>query len=282
MTASAALNYSAYLGGASSAQVIAAMDAVAPPLPLLASLGLRLVSAAAAGVNPVIYTMVVGFNPVADATATATLKAPGASGSGVDSVALTLAGSGYVAPPIVSFTGGRPATVDSPGFPTTPIVESVITGSKNTPPSAQAYLKIVSTIVGLAGSGYSASPTAVVFGRIRQGGRQAKLNVTSAAGAINSVAIVDPGEGYTEVPRVTIVDDTGSGATITLSMGVGEILVFRSGDGFSSAPTVVLTPLFQALFPPGSDQAAPFRQLMTTALEQATMGPVSAAEPLVA
>lgn len=280
MTTSAALSYKCWLGGASAAQMTTLLESVSPPLDYLASIGVRVVSDSASGSNPVVLGVGLSLVPASDATATAVLRSPAATGSPIESVTVTAPGSGYVAPPIVSFTGGRPSTVDSPGFPETPIVVRDIAYAENTPASAQAYLKVVSAAVAAGGSSYTA-PIAVITGRQRQNGTPAKLSFTVVGGVITGVAIVDAGSGYTEVPTVAVVDTTGSGASITLSMGVGEVLVLRGGSGFNSAPTVVLTPLFQALFPVGSDQAAPLRQLMTTALEQVTMGPISAAEPVI-
>jgi hypothetical protein len=98
MTTTATLNYAAFIGGATAAELIALMQSVPPPAAMLAKLGVRPVLASAAGAGPVIYTVVLGLGPIAAATATSTLKSPGASGSGVGSVTVGAVGSGYVEP----------------------------------------------------------------------------------------------------------------------------------------------------------------------------------------
>jgi hypothetical protein len=69
---------------------------------------------------------------------------------------------------------------------------------------------------------------------------------------------------------------------INLTMGVSNIELYRGGRGYISAPTVVLTPAFQAFFPPSSDQAFPLQALMTSVLEATTMGPVFASPVMIA
>jgi hypothetical protein len=281
MSSIAVLAYTAYLGGATAAQVIAAMQSVPPPASTLNKLGIRTITNIAAGAGPVVYTVTLGLGPTAPASGTPTLADAGASGSGIASVAVSAAGSGYVAPPVVSFIGGRTILAPNPGFPSQQPVESMMTGDENTPAAAQAYLRVLAVSF-TGGSGYSANPIAIVSGRTRQGGSQATLALTVAGGIITGVTIGDSGDGYTEVPTVVVVDPTGFGATITITdMGVGEIIVTRQGGGYSSPPTVVLTPFFQATFPPTGDQSAMFKNLMNTALEQAVIGPVSASAPVI-
>jgi hypothetical protein len=152
----------------------------------------------------------------------------------------------------------------------------------NTPAAAQAYLKTVGASITAGGSGYSASAVATLIGGVKQKGRLPKLTLTVAGGVITGVAIVDPGSGLAEMPTVIVEDATGTGAIIALSLGLDSVEITREGGGYSSPPTVVLTPLFQALFPDSGDQTQPFRQLMTTALEQKTIGPVRAADPIIA
>ena len=285
MTTTATLAYSAFLGGAPAADVIAMMDATEPPIEYLDVIGVRLVSDSAAGSNPVVDTVSLALVPMVTATATSSLIDKGASGSGVQSVAIGITGTGYTAPPVVTFTGGRPVAAANPGFPTHPIVESMLPESENQPAYAQAYLDVTTAAIVSGGGGYSAATFAEVTGPMQPGGVQAVVSLTIGGGGIvTGATVVSHGSGYTGPAVVTVVDpnDMGAGAAISVSMGVGKIDVLRSGGGYSSPPTVVLTPLFAALFPVGSDQAAPLKQLMTTALAQATIGPVSAAAPVIA
>lgn len=299
MSSTATLSYKAFLGGASAAQVIALMSAVPVPKDALSFLGVRVISDSTVGAGPVIRTIILGLNPVTPAMATATLIPGDGSGSPVNILTVTAPGSGYILPPIVTFTGGRLAeTPQVQAFagdkmvrqhfslsPGNPDPENVRDGSLNSPAHAEARLKVVTATVTAGGSGYGPSTFILVQGGLARGGRPAVLTPTITLGVVTGVVITDPGSGYTSVPNVAVVDPgatPGSGATIAVSMGLDLLLLLRPGSGYTSAPTVVLTPYFQSVFPPTGDQAAPFRNLMNVSLEQATMGPVSASPPVIA
>lgn len=289
MTTTATLTYTAYLGGLSAAAAAALLASVPPPAASLAFIGVRVISDSTPIAGPTVRTIILGLDPIGNATATCSLVPGDGSGSPIDELTLTGAGSGYVVPPIITFTGGRAADV---------VESKEAPPNANTPAVAQAYLKVVSAVVTAGGGGYSAATTIVVTGQVKPGngglrvgggsttaGRPAVLTPTIVAGIITAVTITDPGDGYVGVPVVSVVDPSvtpGSGGIITISMGVGRLDLFHAGGGYSTPPTVVLTPLFQALFPVGFDQAAPFKQLMTTALEQTMMSPVSAGIPVIA
>jgi hypothetical protein len=283
MTSTATLTYTAFLGGATDTELAALISAVPVPPSVLNALGLRVISDNTPVANPVVRTIVLALNPASTATATAALATQN-SGSAVGAITVTSPGSGYVLPPIVSFTGGRPANVVVAGFPTLSTDVNQLAVSANSPAAAQAYLKVVSTNIAAGGSGYSAGTTLSVVGAQEQGATPAVLTPTIVGGVITAVAITNAGDGYTGIPQVFAVDPmgTGSGAVITAGMGVGNIALYRGGTGYISAPTVVLTPAFQALFPPTGDQAYPLQQLMTSALEVATMGPVFASPVMIA
>lgn len=299
MSSTATLVYKAFLGGASAAQVAALMASVPAPKDALSFLGVRIISDSTPIASPVVRTLVLGLNPIATATATASLVPGDASGSPIASLTVTSPGSGYILPPIVTFTGGRskaapqvqafnPDQMARQHFntsPGNPEPESQLSGSLNSPAAAMARLKVVTATVTAGGAGYSASTFILVQGGLAKGGRAAVLTPTIALGVVTGVVITDPGSGYTSVPSIAIVDPSvtpGSGAAVSVSMGLDLLLLERPGGGYTSAPTVVLTPYFQAVFPPASDQAAPFRNLMNTALEQALMSPVSANPPVIA
>jgi hypothetical protein len=283
MTTTCTLAYTAYLGGGTAAAVAAQMAAVPVPQSMLDFYGVRVISDSTPAASPVVRTIVLGLNPASTATATASLETQN-SGSPVGALAVTSAGSGYVAPPIVSFTGGRPAPVVRPGFPTIAIDVNQLEGSVNAPAVAACYLKVVSAAVVAAGAGYSANTAINVTGRLAKNGIPAVLTPTIVGGHITGVVVTTPGSGYVGAPTITVVDPAvtpGSGGIISVSMGVGSLVLQRGGSGYSSPPTVVLTPIFQSLFPPAGDQAAPFAELMTTALEQAIKSPVTASAPMV-
>jgi hypothetical protein len=297
MTAQATLIYRAFLGGGSAAQVAALMAAVPTPNDVLAFLGVRVISDSTPVASPVVRTVVLGLNPVADGAATCALEPGDSTGAAVESITVTVPGSGYVIPPIVTFAGGRagaaPQIMARTGpervhqtIPSNPGIldpESQLSGALNTPAFAEAALKIVSAAVVAGGSGYSAN----TFIKLSGGRplRPAVLTPTIALGAVTGVTVTDPGSGYRAVPTVTVVDPNvvpGTGASVSVSMGLDFIQLFRSGSGYTTPPTVVLTPYFQFCFPPTGNQAAPFANLMKVAIEQAILSPVSADPPVIA
>lgn len=274
MTTTATLAYSAYLGGLSAAQAQSIVEAVPLPADILTFYGVRVTSDNTTAADPVVRTIVLALNPASAATAVASLLDQD-SGSPIATVTVTSPGAGYVQAPSVSFTGGRPAG----------ITPSILSGSLDQPAAAFAYLKAVSAAVVSAGSGYSAATFVQAMGGLKAGGRPMVLTPTIVGGHITAAVVTDPGSGYTSLPKLVVIDPgvtPGSGGVVSVSLGVDVITVTRGGAGFSSAPTVVLTPFFQAMFPPTGDQAAPFRNLFTVALEQALLTPISAATPVIA
>lgn len=115
-------------------------------------------------------------------------------------------------------------------------------------------------------------------------GTPATVNITVALGVVTALSVATPGDGYVSVPELLIFDPTGtgSGATARMRMALGRLDIVNAGRGYKPAPSVVLTPVFNALFPPGSDRTKPFRQLMTAAFAQASVGPIVAALPVIA
>lgn len=295
MSSTATLSYTAYLGGLSAAKAAAALAAVPLPLDLLYALGLRVISDSTPTASPAVRTIVLGLNPVSAATATAVILGS-QSGSPVKSVTVSAAGSGYTAPPIISFSGGRPTIIPAQSAADS-VVPNVNTPQLDTIPFAYAFLKAVSAAVLTGGSGYSAE-TFILVGPPKPGvqlqagtpglfaGTQMVLTPTIGGGVITGVAISNAGAGYTSPPTIEVIDpgvSPGSGANISVSMGLSEIDVTYGGNGFNAAPTVAVTPRFQALFPSATAiQASPFINLLTTALSQALKSPVVASTPIIA
>jgi hypothetical protein len=266
MSSQATLVYKANLTGSAltAASLAALLASVPAPLDIFELYGVRSVSDATVAGPPAIRTLVVSFLPVVTATAVASIVPGDPTGSPVASIAVTLAGSGYVRPPVVSFI---------------PVVN---TTSPIVPALAEAYLKVATAAVGAGGAAYSAQTRIDVIGRQRGGSTPAVLTPIIAGGIVTGVTITSAGSGYTNVPEILVVDPTGagSGALVSVSMGVGEIVVERAGVGYVGAPAVVLTPYFKALFPDVTGgQAAPFQNLITAALNIATSSPIDA-EPV--
>jgi len=72
-------------------------------------------------------------------------------------------------------------------------------------------------------------------------GSQATAIATNTSGFITGIGVVNPGDGYTTVPTVTISGGGGSGATATATVSGGRITgiaVNTAGSGYTSTPTV--------------------------------------------
>jgi hypothetical protein len=228
---------------------------------VLSTLGLRVISdstvtAGAFAVRTIVFTWL----PSASATmAAATINADGQ----LNPITVTAPGADYVLPPI-ALAGGGP-----------PYKNAIL----------RSWLKVVGSTIAAPGSGYSAATFATVIGQLapsKPNARQAKLGLTIVAGAINAVTIADAGSGYVGIPVVTITDPgvtPGSGGEVDLSMGVDEVEVVYPGQGFQSAPTILLLPAFESSFVGSEDK--PFFNLMTSAIQQAILSPVSADAPIV-
>ena len=68
--------------------------------------------------------------------------------------------------------------------------------------------------------------------------------VVVTGGAIVAYQIVNPGNGLTSAPLLTITDSSGSGATATTVVSAGavtQVLPGSAGSGYSSTPTVTAT-----------------------------------------
>ena len=282
MSSTATLIYTAFLGGMSAAAAAAQLSSVPPPADVLQFYGVRVISDSTPTASPVVRTIVLGLNPVSAATATAHIGPD--SGNGINTISVSAAGSGYVAAPIVSFTGGRPIVTPEQSTENAAAI-SVLSGSLDLPAQAIAYLKAVSTSIANAGTGYSAETFLQVTGALKPGGTPMILTPTIVGGSITAVAITQAGVGYTNPPTITVVDPSvspGMNGVVTVSMGVGEVVVLRAGKGYNAPPTVVLTPLFQALFPVASNQGAPLADLMTAELAAVMRSPVTANFPVIA
>jgi hypothetical protein len=178
----------------------------------------------------------------------------------VGSLVVTEQGSGYSAgtvilwaEPTAKIAGARK-----------PIAFPVITGGK-----------VTGVVLVDPGSGYVESPLPVIFDPAKTGkgaelqysmvrGLPAQLTVNLGdLGAITSVSVTDPGDGYVSVPTLVIFDPTGagSGAVYTVDavpgsgmtpgtaslLGVSRVDVLNPGAEYH-APAVHAMTLFEAAF----------------------------------
>jgi hypothetical protein len=118
-------------------------------------------------------------------------------------------------------------------------------------------------------------------------GTPASISLTIALGIITAAVVTAGKNGarYIQVPQILVFDPAavpGSGGVLVARMGVGSVELQTGGRGYDSVvPPVTLVPFFKSLFPDASNQAAPFGQLMQTALQVACLSPVVSGAPVL-
>jgi hypothetical protein len=263
MTSQIQCTYAAVAAGVKTpAALVTLMAAVPLDSDLLTDYGLRSTADSTAAVGNVVSRVItVSMNPGVSAAATAVL-ASGVS-SFVEFINMTANGSDYVAPPVV--------TLSAP-----------IAGSRQA--LAHANLGVASVSVSAGGAAYSAQSFAVFSkGQVPPGSADATVTLTIVAGVITAVTVVTAGGPYGRIPTVTVVDPTGagSGAVLVAHLGVASVTIDDPGNGYPTAPTVTIQPLFHALFPDAGDQVSPLSGWMTEVLQQGILSPVVAFAPVV-
>lgn len=141
----------------------------------------------------------------------------------VGSVTITSAGSGYTAPPVVTFS--------APGSGVTALGTSTIQNGA-----------VTAVTITNPGSGYTVAPTATFAA---PSGTTALATSVITGGAVTSTVITNPGAGYTTIPTVTFsAPDTGVTATGTAVITNGvltSIVITLAGSGYTGAPTVTVS-----------------------------------------
>jgi hypothetical protein len=232
---------------------------------LLLAYGLRVISdstPAPVG-NLVTRTIVLGMLPSVAATATANLYGGDPTGSPLTPVIGFTAGADYVVPPLV-------------------IADPPLPGNRQA--TMHATLGAVGIVVDAGGSLYTPA-TVIVFsgGNLAEGGTQAVAHAIIALGVITGVVVDVVGGPYTIPPIVTAVDSGGgSGAVLTVSLGLSGIVLDDPGLGYiPPPPNLTVVPQYKALFPDGTDQASPVVNWMTEVLQNELSVPVIALLPVV-
>jgi hypothetical protein len=184
------------------------------------------------------------------------------AGGGGRVSAVTLGGvSGYfAAPPIFTFSapqakGGRPAAA----IPT---------------------MGMSQVLVSKGGTGYTGAVTAaLVGGNLAPGGVPATLGAITRGlgGAITTVAVATLGSGYTTYPQIVFTDSgCGSGADAYGGLQVIAVTMTDTGSGYTAAPTVTTTCLYNASTFEFGGFSPTFNNWMTCALQRALRSPVTA------
>lgn len=135
---------------------------------------------------------------------------------GVSAVTVTNAGSGYVAIPGVSVSGGGGDGV-----------------------ALQVIMALETIRITDPGTGYQVADELTLAASGQGNDATAVVTVVGANGEIQAVTITTVG-AYAQLPTspTPVVGGTGSGATITGTFRVAQVNVVDSGGNFLSAPTV--------------------------------------------
>ena len=179
---------------------------------------------------------------------------------GVTDVVLGSGGSGYLAAPSVSFSGGDPdqtaaaravlqssgsvydvsLLTESAGFVSTPT--AVVSPSGSGAVAGAVTCKVVSTAVNFGGSGYNVNDLLSLLTGV---GTQAVFRVSAVnGGSVVSVVIVNAGN-YTTLPSlaasITTTSGTGAGCNLNLVMGISNIAIVDGGLNYVNPPLVEIT-----------------------------------------
>jgi Beta-lactamase len=127
------------------------------------------------------------------------------SGGAVTSIGVTNHGSGCIAPPVISFSGGSPSTEAS--------AVAIVGGG------FQAG-EVIAIDVTSGGSGYVSEPKVMISGG-RQGGRDATAAAHIANGHVVAIEMIDAGAGYVQPLSVAVAPGSAesNGATIWAPAG---------------------------------------------------------------
>lgn len=106
---------------------------------------------------------------------------------------------------------------------------------------------------------------------------------------LRAIAVGAGGSGYVQPPIVNFVGGDARPDNFTPAQAhavivggiVTAIVIDNPGNGFTSPPTVVLTPVYKAAFPDSTDQASTMKSWMTGVLQQALRQPIVTEIPVV-
>jgi hypothetical protein len=103
----------------------------------------------------------------------------------------------------------------------------------------QRITKVLSGVsqisVTASGSGYASPPTVKIGAPNNAGGIQAIAYANLSGNSVASITVVDPGDGYTSAPIVTLVGGGGSGATATSTIFTSAFITTPFSQVFGAA-----------------------------------------------
>lgn len=136
----------------------------------------------------------------------------------ITSITVTNPGSGYTSPPSVG-------------------INQVHLGNLA---AATAIMELSQVALGVGGSGYPASQSALACTVTGGGGSGAVVTAaTDGTGVVTGYTIVSRGTGYTSVPTVT-VSGGGAGATSTVTLRIKEFLITNTGSAYTVGANVTV------------------------------------------
>ena len=159
------------------------------------------------------------------------LNAVATQTGGLQSVAVTAAGSGY------SSTAAAPTvTVGTP---------DITGGVQATATATLSGGAITAVAVATGGAGYASAPTVTITPAAGDTGSGATATATLTGDAVTSITITSGGSGYKAAPTVTL---SGGGFSTAATLGtvtVGSstitgITITQNGTGYSSAPSITI------------------------------------------
>jgi hypothetical protein len=217
------------------------------PLDVLQALGLRVITDTTPVNNPIVRTIVLGFEP----SAAALVNTPIISNtSNIEKVTVDVANRGrdYILPPIIRANNDARE-------PLSEIVQGNVINKRprNRDALFKAFMAAYEAAVDTAGTGYVAATTKVTWlGGLPPANAVFDTRRGGRGGAVRYVNIADPGRGYN--PATAVLNIQGGGpdgdtppiaakATITFDVvgGVKSITIFDMGSGYEKVPDVFIT-----------------------------------------
>jgi hypothetical protein len=247
MATKVTLQYQVEPAGASTSKLAGLVGAVPVPPDILQAAGLRVISDATPVANPVVRTIVLGFDPSAAPAVATTIE----EGS-VSNITRVAKGADLILPPPVTFVGQGTNVLSEPSAQTFLEVKTVSILANGSSYSAESFAVVLGQMapptftnrpypgtlnanvhptgdlppscvqrltIGIQGRGYTSKARILFDGALdpsNPNARQAQAIVTKLGGhgEILAVQITDPGEGYIRVPKVTVQDDIPFGIEI--------------------------------------------------------------------